>query len=260
MLVIATAGLATLASQVTEAPWHLARVLTAGAAVTAGLATWIQRRVGTTQIRTWTRARSVSEGLKTEIFSALAGGSQYAGAERDEVLTTRVREITDLVDDLPRVTLGVVPDGKPVPAVHDVDSYISGRVADQINNYYTPRAEDYDQRVRRLRFAGDVLGLIAVIVAALGATLQIDGFALWVPVITTVASSLYAYIAASRYDHSVIEFLRTAQRLTRLRDDFLRTHATSPAVFIDACEDAISVENQAWMARWDKPAGEGATN
>jgi hypothetical protein len=46
---------------------------------------------------------------------------------------------------------------------------------------------------------------------------------------------------------SVIEFLRTAQRPTRLRADSLRRHATSDAAFIDACEDAISVENQACL-------------
>jgi homoserine kinase len=29
--------------------------------------------------------------------------------------------------------------------------------------------------------------------------------------------------------------------------------ALIPAAFTDACEAAISVENQAWMARWDTP-------
>jgi len=51
-----------------------------------------------------------------------------------------------------------------------------------------------------------------------------------------------------------MEFLRTAQRLAELRDTFLRTPGSDPAAFIDDCEDAISVENQAWMARWNQPS------
>jgi hypothetical protein len=31
----------------------------------------------------------------------------------------------------------------------------------------------------------------------------------------------------------------------------------SPSEFIDACEAAISVENQAWMARWNEPTKTG---
>jgi hypothetical protein len=51
----------------------------------------------------------------------------------------------------------------------------------------------------------------------------------------------------------VIEYLRTAQRLQHLRQDHLAYPASDPAAFIDACEAAISVENQAWMARWNPP-------
>jgi SMODS and SLOG-associating 2TM effector domain 1/Protein of unknown function (DUF4231) len=256
LLAIATAVLATTAIQLTDVSAPVWRVLTAAAAVTAGVATLMQRRAGTDQIRAWTRARSVSEGLKAEIYSALGGGSHYDGPSRDQVLITRTREITDLVqDDLKRHTLGITTDGKPLPAVHDVDSYIAMRVNGQIDDYYTPNAATYEERVRRLRTLGDLLGIAAVILAALGAAFELDGLALWIPVVTTVAASLTAHITAARYDHLVIEFLRTAERLTRLRDDYQRTRSQTVGAFIDACEDAISVENQAWMARWDQPDG-----
>jgi hypothetical protein len=255
LLAIATAVLATTASQVSDVSAPAARTLTAAAAVTAGVATLMQRRAGTDQIRAWTRARSASEGLKSEIYSALGGGSHYDSPNPDQVLTTRTREITDLVQDLQRHTLRISPDGKPMPSVHDVDSYIADRVNQQIDDYYTPNAETYEQRVRRLRTLGDLLGITAVILAALGAAFELDGLALWIPVVTTIAASLTAHITAARYDHLVIEFLRTAQRLTRLRDDYQRTRSPTVGAFIDACEDAISVENQAWMARWGQPDG-----
>jgi hypothetical protein len=253
LLAIATAMLAAAAIQLDESSASVGRVLTAAAAITVGLATLMQRRAGTDQIRAWTRARSASEGLKSEIYSALGGGSRYDGPNRDHVLAGRTGKITDLVQDLKRHTLGVPPDHTPPPAVHDVEGYIAIRVNGQIEDFYTPKAATYERRVRRLRTLGDLLGIAAVILAALGAAFDLDGLALWIPVVTTIATSLTAHIAAARYDHLVIEYLRTAQRLTHLRDDYQRTHSRTAASFIDACEDAISVENQAWMARWEQP-------
>ena len=49
-------------------------------------------------------------------------------------------------------------------------------------------------------------------------------------------------VCPRRYDHLVIEYLRTAQRLQYLRQDHLANPASDPAAFIDACEAAISVE------------------
>ena len=53
------------------------RVLSAGAAITVGVATLMQRRASAGQIRDWTRARSASEELKTEIYSYLADCTTY---------------------------------------------------------------------------------------------------------------------------------------------------------------------------------------
>ena len=64
-----------------------------------------------------------------------------------------------------------------------------------------------------------------------------------------VEGELVAYVAAARYDHMIAEFLRTAQRLEQLRGSRADT-PTEPAAFDDACEAAISIENQGWMARW----------
>ena len=253
LLGIATAVLAVAADQAGGLSVLAGRVLSAAAAITAGLATLLQRRAGTGQIRDWTRARSASEGLKSEVYRYLAGGAAYTGPDRDQRLGAETRSITEAVADLRRHALGIGPDAKPIPPVRDTASYITGRVNDQISNYYTPRAGVYDRRVRRLRMAGDLLGVTAVVLAALAAAFQIGGLAAWVPVVTTIATAVAAYIAAARYDHLVIEYLRTAQRLEHLRQEQLAGPAGDPAAFIDTCEAAISVENQAWMARWNPP-------
>lgn len=253
LLGIATAVLAVAADQIGGLSTPVGRVLSAGAAITAGLATLLQRRAGTAQIRDWTRARSASEGLKTEIYRYLAGGTAYTGPDRDRCLGAETRSIAEAISGLQRHILGVEPDTKPVPGVHDVDSYIALRVNDQIHNYYSPKAAVYETRVRRLRAVGDLLGVTAVALAALAAAFQVEGLAAWVPVVTTIGTAVAAYIAAARYDHLVIEYLRTAQRLEGLCREYLDNRAIDAAGFIDSCEAAISVENQAWMARWDSP-------
>jgi hypothetical protein len=254
---IATAVLAVAAHQVGGLSVLAGQVLSAVAAVTAGAATLVQRRVSSGQIRDWTRARSASEGLKTEIYSYLGGGGAYTvpgpGPGPDERLGENTEGIVEAVDDLQRHTLGIVPDGKSIPLVHDVDSYLVLRVNDQIGNYYRKKAALYDTRVRRLRTAGDVLGATAFVLAAVAAAFKVDSLNAWVPVVTTIGTSVVAYIAAARYDHMVVEYLRTAQRLESLCRERRAKPDGDPAAFIDACEAAISVENQGWMARWDAP-------
>jgi hypothetical protein len=252
LLAITAAAFAVSADQIAGFSISWGRALSACAGISVGLATLLQRRVSTEQIRAWTRARSASEGLKTEIYSYLAGGSAYTGTDRDQRLGVATRRIVAAVGDLERHTVGITPDDKPIPPVHDTDSYVAVRVNDQIDHYYRTKAAQYEIRVRRFRQMGDLLGVTAVVLAALAAAFQIEGLAAWVPVATTIGTAIAAHVAAARYDHLVIEFLRTAQRLEHLRNQQLDDHVDQPA-FIDACEAAISVENQAWMARWNAP-------
>ena len=61
-----------------------------------------------------------------------------------------------------------------------------------------------------------------------------------------------AYIAAERYEFLWIEYSRTASELRRLIER--RTAADgsplSGSELVSECEQVISVQNQAWMAKW----------
>ena len=248
-LAIGAATLAVAAVQLAGLSSWAGRSLAAAAAISAGLGPISQRRAGTDQVQAWTRARSASEGLKTEVYAYLAGGSTYTGADRERRLGERTRGIVADVADLQWHALGITADDKPVPAVSGIDSYITERVNDQIEGYYRPKAAGYVRRVARLRNVADLLAVISVVFAAMAAAFDIEGLAALVPVVTTVATSVVAYVAAARYDHMIVEFLRTAQRLEQLAGSQADT-PTEPAAFVDACEAAISIENQGWMARW----------
>jgi hypothetical protein len=211
---IVAAGFAVLATQVDSESLGRWIALAAGAA--AALVPFVQRRAGTDRVRDWTRARSASEGLKTEIYGFLAHGSAYTDDDRELRLGEKTWEIVEAVADLQRSTAGVEVGEEPAPVIQDLDGYIAQRVDDQIG-YYRDTAFRYDTRATWLRRIGDGLAAAAAILAVAAATFGNDRLAAWVPFVTTAGTSLVAYVAAARYDHLIIEYLRTALRLEHLR-------------------------------------------
>ena len=69
---------------------------------------------------------------------------------------------------------------------------------------------------------------------------------------TTAGAAVAAHVAANRYEYIAISYTGTADRLQTIRDKWVDRPADarmSPSDFVHSCEDAISVENQAWMAK-----------
>jgi hypothetical protein len=224
------------------------RGLAVGAGVAVGLVPLVRRGASQETVRAWTRARSVSEGLKSEVYAYLAGGSAYADGERDRALSVRTGEIVASVDDLVGTTAGVEPDGRLLPAVSDVESYLVERVDGQVEDYYRPKAALYACRLGWLRRVEVTLGAASVVLAVLAGTGGVVAAGAWVAVVSTVAATVAAHAGSARYDHQIVEFERTAARLAQLCV-LWRVEGWSPAELIDACEEVISIENQAWMAR-----------
>jgi hypothetical protein len=231
------------------------RWLAVGAGVAVGLVPLVRGGASQEAVGAWTRARSVSEGLKSEVYAFLAGGSAYVDGERDQTLSARTGEIVTSVDDLVGATAGIRPDGRPLPAVGDVDSYLVERVDGQVEGYYRPKAALYARRLGWLRRVEVTLGAASVVLAVLAGTGGVVAAGAWVAVVSTVAATVAAHAGAARYDHQIVEFERTAARLVQLRMSW-QVQGRSPAELIDACEEVISIENQAWMARLTEPGDE----
>jgi hypothetical protein len=146
-LTVVAAALALAASQVKAVSAVASVALAAAAAVAMAAVGLLRGRQGVEQVRRWTRARSVSEALKTEVFSFLAQAGSYGGADRDHKLEAEVQRLEQEAGDLQRYTDGVQPADRDLPAVHDVDSYLEVRVRQsQLAGYYEPRV-----RTRRRR-------------------------------------------------------------------------------------------------------------
>src|SRR5687768_11966134 len=98
-----------------------------------GVAGIVQARIGAKAVQDWTRARSVSEAIKSEVYLALAG---FGAADVD----AEVRKVAGDADDLREHLVGLTPRRRALPEVHDVESYLRERVGGQIDGFYASGA------------------------------------------------------------------------------------------------------------------------
>jgi hypothetical protein len=248
---IAAAVLTTLATQVASLSLAAGKGLALAAAVAVGLAPVARTQLAPASVAEWTRARSVSEALKSELYTFLAGTDPYRGADRDRELDTRTRHVLTDADDLVRYIVGLESAARALPAVRDVDSYVAARVEPQLR-WYTGRAGELGAKLARVRYAQLGLSVVGVVLAGVAATLAVSAAAAWVAVVTTISAAVTAYAAASRYEYQLVEYLRTAAQLERLRSGWVAGghDAAAGDAFVAHCEQVVSVQNEAWMAKW----------
>lgn len=230
-------------------------------AVLLALATFVATRFVTTDaIRTWIRARSVSEAIKAEVYAYRAAAEPYSGPKAVAILQQKVSGIEGAARDLERHVAAIaVVTALPPPPLAPAD-YIEKRVRQQVEVYYRPKARLYARRLAAFRLAELLLGLVAAVLGALAAFISGSqqsanpGIAAWVAVFTTLGAALAAHMGASRYDFLVTSFYATARRLEDLVGEWRAEGSpTAPEAwtdFVRACEEAISIENESWLAKW----------
>jgi SMODS and SLOG-associating 2TM effector domain 1/Protein of unknown function (DUF4231) len=236
-------------------------------AISLAVATFITSKFLTADaLRRWTRTRSVSEGIKHHIYACRAGAAPFNGKDAALVLQSKVESIEANATDLERYLADTNPKISNPPPLLTPAEYIRLRVQQQIDGYYRPKARLFSKRLRQLRGLELILGLTATILATLGTFLSNDaaqhttlgGFktdiSSWVAVLTTTAGAFAAHIAANRYDFTVMSYFATARRLEDLVNAWRARDSPTDEIqwsnFVNACENAISVENESWMAKW----------
>lgn len=247
---IATAALSTVGAQLMDGQSALGRILTFAAAVSAGLVPLAAGQSGASALRDWTRLRSVSEALKSEVYVCLARADAYRSGDAARTLLERADRLVADTADLVHRTGGLVPRRRPLPEVFDVDSYLAVRVTGQIHDYYRPRAALMTRRFTAVRRCELVLAGAAAVLGGLAAVFGMDRAAVWVATVTTMSATVTAHAAAARYAYQELEFSRTAAEL----DSLLTRRGTdgrSDDAFVSQCELVISAQNEAWMAKWN---------
>lgn len=234
-------------------------------AIALAVATYVKAHmVSVDAIRTWTRARSVSEGLKTEVYMFCARARPYDGNDPVTVLNERTHAVQKPAEDLEQHLSNVTVTISNPPTMMNEDEYIEKRVKQQINDFYLSKPRLYAKRLTTFRRAELAIGLIGTVLSATVAFLSQNesartatpsGLAAWVAVVTTISAALSAHVAADRYDFLVMSYNGTARRLEELIDQWHAPPMNKPpswSIFVKSCEDAISVENESWLAKWMK--------
>ncbi|MFE7316270.1 DUF4231 domain-containing protein [Streptomyces sp. NPDC057555] len=241
----------TAAAQVMAWNDGVGKALAFLAAVAVGLAPLAARAAGPQQVRDWTRLRSLSEELKSEVYTYLARVAPYREADAPEVLLDRAERVLEDASDLVGHTIAHTPRRRDLPSVTDLGSYVDVRVAGQIEGYYRPRAARMSRRTGQVRRAELALAGAAVVLGAVSVVFGAEWATAWVAMVTTVAAAVTAHAAAARYAYQELEFSRTAAELERLTVH--RGRAAGPAAddaFVGRCERVISAQNEGWMAKW----------
>jgi hypothetical protein len=247
-LVIAGAALSTTAAGVGLGS-GLGKTLAFLSAACVSVAALIQARVSTKAMQDWTRARSVSEAIKSEVYLCLAG----FGAPDFDV---RVERIADDAADLWEHRAGVAPRSRDLPEVDGPESFLKIRVDDQVRTYYEPSASGLRKRLTWFRVIEGGLALTGALLGAAAGTWELDAIAVWVPVTTTIGAAVIAHAAAERYSYLLMEYLRTAEELSRIRDRRGSAAGLTDEQLVRRAEEVISIQNQGWMAKLtgdDKP-------
>jgi SMODS and SLOG-associating 2TM effector domain 1/Protein of unknown function (DUF4231) len=249
-LTVGGAVLATLAASLPAGHATARSVLIGVAAVGVGLVPVLRPRWSGQVLQDWTRARSVSEALKSEIYLYLAGAGDYRGDDRERRLKLCTDSARQEAADLLQHSVDVEPVQRALPNVHDYASYLQVRIDGQIDGYYRPKARQLRVRLDWFRRVELILAVAAAVLGALAASLAQWNLGAWIAVVTTVSAAVTTHVGAARYEYQLIEYLRTADELSRLRRDAAAT--TSPAdldQLMVQCERIISIQNEGWMAK-----------
>lgn len=252
ILTVIAAALALAASQLKPVSTPASVVLAVVAAVALAGVGLLRAQQDVEQTRRWTQARSVSEALKADVYIYLA----QSGDDGTEELRKQVRLLETGADDLRPYTAGVEAKVRSLPAVTDIDTYLEVRVRkSQIEDYYKPKAAQVRRQLRVAKTAEITLALAAAVLAAVAAVSANAGA--WAAVVTTAVGAVTAYAAAERYEFLWIEYTRTASQLGRLLTFQTGTDGSelSGLDLVRECEQVISIQNEAWMAKWgESPA------
>ena len=259
ILTAAAAALALAGTQLKAVSTPASITLALVAAVTLAGVALLRKQEDVEQTRRWTRARSVSEALKGEVYTFLSQPADDQPADRDRTLEAEVQRLETDAADLQRYTQGITAKARGLPAVSDVDTYLDVRIRrSQLEEYYEPKGTALRTRLRWTKATEVSLSLAAAVLAAVATYSATAGA--WAAVATTAVGAVTAYVASQRYEFLWIEYSRTARELRRLLER--RTAANGSTLsgidLVNACEQVISVQNEAWMAKWGENSDSAA--
>lgn len=219
------------------------------AAVAAGLSPILGRHIlEVKHEQGWIKARSSAEAIKSECFRFAAALGDYAGSDADTLFPQRCQTfaqpaldagVTPLVD--PETTL----DARRPDQSMTVDWYLSHRLREQRDQFYAKAQFRHERVVSRLRMIGLSLGVLGVVLGAVGAYFPEIGLGAWIGVATTVGAMIVAQGFLSRHQYLAATYGMMIQRLSNLEATYFKDMLR----LVDATETLLNAENAGWAAR-----------
>jgi hypothetical protein len=148
VIVVAVAVCATAATALAGPAPVWGRVLAAAAAVGSAVLPLLRPGWSGIRLKDWTRARSVSEALKADVYMWLAGASPFTDDPAPAVLRERTDKLRQDAAGLVPQREGIEAERRDMPAVHDLPSYFAVRVPGEFEGYYRRKAGFIAGRLR----------------------------------------------------------------------------------------------------------------
>jgi phosphate/sulfate permease len=259
ILTVAAAALALAGAQLKPVSTLASWVLAAVAAVALAGVGLLRVQQDAEETRRWTRARSVSEAMKAEVYTFLAQSGDGQSASPEATLEAEIQRLESAAGDLLPFTGGVSAQARALPSVHDTETYLDVRVRrSQLESFYEPKAARLRKQLRWAKTTEVTLTLMAAALAAFATVSPNVGA--WAAVVTTAVGAVTAYVASERYEFLWMEYSRTAGELRRLcsRRTAADGRRLSGVDLVNECEQVISVQNQTWLAKWGEKKSSGA--
>jgi hypothetical protein len=122
------AALALAAAQLKPVSQPAAPGLAVAAAIVLAAVGLLRGQQNVEQVRRWTRARSISEAIKSEVFLFLTKSGDYSTSDREVRLEAEVQRLENEADDLQRYAQGIEPQPHSLPQVYDLNTVGSAYV------------------------------------------------------------------------------------------------------------------------------------
>lgn len=221
---------------------------------------FVARLLGSDRVIGWVRARGASEALRREAFKFAAKALPYDDSkiiENEKRLDEVRAQIESHLDDLlPFVVTRVAAQIVPVEMLTE-DQYLHLRLRLQIEEYFKPKAAQYQRHARMLYKVEFCLAFAATLITAV-ATVTGKHVPIWgitfdlaslTAVLTTVSGAILAHIEATKLGYLSVTYLATARRL---EDQINKRSRMGWSDFVNACENILATENASWVAKWSK--------
>jgi hypothetical protein len=201
------------------------------------------------QTARWTQARAASEALKAEVYRYLVRVSPYASDDRAQVLqgqldAVQARAPESLLADQ-QASAG---DGSPIPVMHTVADYVTGRAQNQAD-WHRMKSGEHMRQARTLRIWQIAATGVGAILSAIAGFVPSWQLSAWTAATATIAAAFGTHLAATQHQRIAAGYANTVDQIERLIAGIDPATATpeQQAEFVAAVERVLVAQNEGWV-------------